>query len=75
MASIRSLVVRALVDEAGKSHNCQRNAAHRITQGQSRLKVRSGRSWDHYCMECARVIVEKDVQKLDALRLLLSERS
>lgn len=67
MARIRSLVERALVDEAGRAHNCQANAQHRIQKGEKRLKVRKGRSWDHYCLECARTIVQRDIDKLEEL--------
>lgn len=70
MARIKSLVVQVEVDRAGKSHNCQANARHRIQMGDVRLKVRNGRSWDHYCAECAKVIIAKDKEKLEALGLM-----
>lgn len=65
--AIRSLVNRCEFDTAGNSHNCQANENHRILKGQSRLKVRKGRSWDHYCMDCAKKIIEKDYAKLRIL--------
>lgn len=67
MASIRTLLDRALIDKAGKSHNCQRNAAHRIQMGSARLKVRNGRAWDHYCLACGGLIIERDIEKLKIL--------
>lgn len=67
MARIRSLLTRTAIDEAGKAHNCQRDSKHRINKGQKRLKVRNGRSWDHYCLGCARLIVETDDRKLREL--------
>jgi hypothetical protein len=67
MPRIRSLVERAQVDEAGRAHNCQANSRHRILKGDKRLKVRNGRSWDHYCVECGRTIVGRDIKKLEAL--------
>lgn len=72
MASIRSLLTAARVDQAGNSHNCQRNAAHRVVKGQSRLKIRNGRSWDHYCLECAKLIVATDTAKLETLKQAVS---
>ncbi len=67
MARIKSLLTRTAIDEAGKAHNCQRDAGHRIQKGQKRLKVRNGRSWDHYCLVCAKLIVESDERKLREL--------
>ena len=67
MPRIRSLIARVEIDEAQRAHDCQGNSAHRITQGERRLKVRNGRSWDHYCMECARTIVERDLIKLQEI--------
>jgi hypothetical protein len=55
------------VDEAKKAHDCQGNSRHRIERGYKRLKVRNGRGWDHYCLECAKIIVRRDIAELDAL--------
>lgn len=68
MPRIRSLVTRAEVDVAQRAHNCHGNARHRIERGDNRLKVRNGRSWDHYCLECAKTIVGRDIAALNALR-------
>jgi len=62
----KSLVERIEVDQAGKAHNCQANARHRIEKGDKRLKVRNGRSWDHYCLDCARTIIQRDIVALQA---------
>jgi hypothetical protein len=68
MARIKSLIVRIQIDAAGKAHNCQGNAGHRVERGALRLKVRNGRSWDHYCRACAEIIIDRDIQKLADLR-------
>lgn len=68
--AIKSLVVQVKVDTASKAHNCQANAKHRIEMGDVRLKVRNGRSWDHYCHNCAVTIIERDIAKLTALKRL-----
>lgn len=65
--AIKSLIVQVSVDTAGKSHNCQANRKHRIAMGDIRLKVRNGRSWDHYCRACAETIIARDIAKLTAL--------
>jgi hypothetical protein len=64
---IKSLVIRVEVDEALKSHDCQANSRHRIERGHRRLKVRNGRSWDHYCVPCAVAILDHDIAELQAL--------
>lgn len=68
MPRIKSIVVRVEIDQAKKAHNCQANAAHRIQGGDTRLNVRSGRSWDRYCVSCARTIIERDIAELQALQ-------
>lgn len=66
--AIRSLVIRAEIDEAKRAHNCQASKRHRIQQGDIRLAVHiSGQSPDHYCAECARKIIERDLEKLQQL--------
>jgi hypothetical protein len=60
----KSLIIRTEVDTAGKAHNCQASAKHRIERGDVRLKVRNGRSWDHYCLACAQKIIGIDIAKL-----------
>ena len=67
MPRIKSLVMRIEVDEAKRSHNCQANARHRILKGERRLKVRNRRSWDHYCLFCAVVIIGRDIEELQTL--------
>jgi len=66
----KSLVVQVRVDTAGKAHNCQGNSKHRIERGDVRLKVRNGRSWDHYCRACAENIITRDLHKLSELMKL-----
>jgi hypothetical protein len=68
MARIKSLIAQVQIDTAGKAHNCQANARHRLEKGDVRLKVRNGRSWDHYCRACAEIIIDRDIQKLTKLR-------
>jgi hypothetical protein len=65
---IKSLLIRVEVDEAQKAHNCQANAAHRLERGARRLKVRNGRSWDHYCAACAALMIQRDIAELQALQ-------
>ena len=74
MPRIKSIVIRAEVDEASWAHNCQGNASHRVNKNDTRLKVRNGRSWDHYCLECAITIVKRDIEKLNIMLKQLEAR-
>jgi len=57
--AIKSLVTHVEIDTAGKAHNCQASAKHRIEKGDERLKVRNGRSWDHYCLGKVRTSIPR----------------
>lgn len=63
----KSLVIRVELDHALKAHNCQANSRHRLERGDRRLKVKNGRSWDHYCVSCAINILARDLDKLRAI--------
>ena len=67
MSRIKSLIIHSEVDVAKRAHNCQGNAQHRIKRGDKRLKVRKGRSWDHYCIKCAKTIIARNVAQLEEL--------
>jgi hypothetical protein len=66
----KSIVIRVEIDKALRGHNCQANRRHRVERGGARLKVRNGRSWDHYCVPCAATILGRDIARL---RLLLGQ--
>lgn len=68
MPRIKSIVIRVEIDQAKKAHNCQANAGHRIQGGDTRLNVRNGRSWDRYCVACARTIIQRDITELQELQ-------
>lgn len=63
----KSLVIRVEVDRALKAHDCQANPKHRLQRGDKRLKVRNGRSWDHYCASCGANIIQRDIAELQTL--------
>lgn len=69
MARIKSLLTATMIDKAQRSHNCQRDAGHRIAMGENRFNVRpdNGRGWDRYCLACARTIVARDLVTLQNL--------
>ena len=67
MPRIRTLLTRVEIDTAQRAHNCQANARHRVERGDLRLKVRNGRSWDHYCLNCAKGIINRDIRTLEGI--------
>lgn len=68
--ALKSLIESVKIDVALRAHNCQANARHRVERGDIRLKVRNGRSWDHYCRECASKIITRDIARLTVLQAL-----
>ena len=67
MGRNRSLRIQTEVDEAGRAHNCKSNDQHRIERGDRRLKVRTKGFWNHYCLDCARKMVRRDIEEFEAL--------
>ena len=67
MARIRSFVTGVEVDTAKRAHNCQANGRHRVERGEKRLRVTKNRTVDHYCLSCAKTIIERDMAKLRSL--------
>lgn len=70
MARPRSLIVRMEITTAGKSHNCRHNDGHRIPMGVQRLTISDDGDKHHYCLDCAKSFLEKDI---DRLRTLLAQ--
>jgi hypothetical protein len=68
MPRIKSILIRREIDQAKKAHNCQANARHRIECHDTRLNVRHGRSWDRYCVSCAKTIIDRDIAELQELQ-------
>jgi hypothetical protein len=68
MPRIKSLLIRVKIDETVNAHDCQANSRHRLVRGDRRLKVRNGRSWDHYCVSCATVMIESGIAELQELQ-------
>ena len=65
--AIKSLRIQTDVDVAEKAHKCKGNRRHPIQRGEKRLKVRNGRGWSHYCLDCARKMIRRDMDALEAL--------
>ena len=74
MARPKSLVLPLAVDRALRRHTCQHNSKHVISQGDQRLKVTVGRSYDHYCVECAKKFIDQAVERLGLLSAELIHR-
>lgn len=67
MPRIKSIILGVKIDKAQRAHNCQANAHHRILRKDMRLNVRNGRGWDRYCLNCAKLIVQRGIAELKLL--------
>ena len=67
MGRPKSFLAGLSIDRAIKSHNCQHDSGHRIRMGDARLKVRVERSFEHYCLACAKRFLEADIARTQAL--------
>lgn len=72
MAAPRRLTLPLEVDTARASHNCQHSARHRVAKGQLRLKIKVGRSYEHYCQACADQFLGRAIEQLQNLRSQLN---
>jgi hypothetical protein len=67
MARPKSLIKTLSIDTAQKSHFCKHDGKHSIKKGDKRLKLKVGRTYEHFCGVCAKSFIQKDISKLDAL--------
>ena len=67
MARPKSLVLPLSVDQALKRHVCQNNNKHVIAKGDLRLKVTVGRSYEHYCVNCAKKFINQAIERLQEI--------
>lgn len=63
----RSLTVTMEITTAGSSHNCRFNRSHRINKGSKRLTIKSDGDSHHYCLECAKRFLVRDIEHLRAI--------
>lgn len=68
MTRMKSITIKTELDTAKRTHNCRANKQHQICAGEQRLKIKNQRSWNHYCMVCAKKILQNDISKLTALQ-------
>jgi hypothetical protein len=67
MPRIKSLVTTMRVTTAGNSHNCRNNEKHRIEKGTKRLTVDPDGDKHHYCLDCAKTFLEKDIEMMQGI--------
>lgn len=67
VAAPKSILIRVTVDAALKAHDCQHNRRHRLERGDRRLKVKKDRTFEHFCVDCALEIIDRDIAKLQLI--------
>jgi hypothetical protein len=75
MGSPKSLTLSMSVDRASKRHTCQHSKKHVIAKGDLRLKVKVGRGYDHYCLQCARKFLSLSIESLQKLEAELEAQA
>jgi hypothetical protein len=73
MPAPKSLILPMSIDRALKSHTCQHNRRHGIAKGDLRLKIAVGRSYEHYCTDCAQKFIGLAIENLQKLSAELQE--
>lgn len=64
---MKSVLKNITWDVALQSHKCKRNLKHIISKNDRRLKIKEGRKESHYCMECAEIILNNGLKKINIL--------
>jgi ribosomal protein S4E len=73
MGKAKSFLQTISIDKAIKSHSCKHNKKHIINKGDIRLKLKVGRTFQHFCIECAKESLEKDIKELNTILIELNE--
>lgn len=73
MPPVKSMLKKALVDEAKKAHDWQHNSHHRLQKGDKRLAIKSIRNFEYYCTACAISTIDADIRKLENLKAQLQQ--
>ncbi len=68
----KSFLPQFEIDWAERAHNCQHNNQHRLQKGDKRLKIKEGRSREHFCVACALDAIRRDIARLQELERQLS---
>ncbi|AEP00088.1 hypothetical protein Bcoa_0870 [Heyndrickxia coagulans 36D1] len=75
MPRSKTFIKSIKVDEAQRAHCCQHIPSHRILRGEKRLKLKVGRTYEHFCPVCALKIIEADIQRLQNIKEQLLQQS
>ena len=73
MAKPKSFLISIDMDVAKHSHNCQHNSKHRIYAGDVRIKLKSGRKVEYFCVDCALDTINRDIETLNRLKESLNK--
>ena len=63
----KSFLKNISIDTAKLTHFCKHNRKHKINKGDKRLKLKEGRASQHFCIECAKESLRKDINELSSL--------
>lgn len=70
---LKSLIASMEITTVGRAHPCRYNKRHRLEKGMQRLTVISDGEPRNYCLACAKRFVEKDIGRMEALRVEIED--
>jgi hypothetical protein len=67
MGKIKSFVKSIEITQAKRKHFCKHNKKHIVQAGDKQLTLKVSRSYENFCMECAKVSLKTDIAKLQSI--------
>jgi hypothetical protein len=67
MGKLKSFVKNIAITHAERKHSCKHNKNHIITAGDIRLSLKVNRSYENFCVECAKTSLRADIAKLQTI--------
>ena len=67
MGKLKSFVKNIEITHAERKHSCKHNKNHIITAGDTRLSLKVNRSYENFCIECAKASLKADITKLKTI--------
>jgi hypothetical protein len=67
MGKLKSFIKNIEVTHARRKHCCKHNKKHIVNAGDKRLTLKVNRSYENFCIECAKISLKADIAKLQSI--------